>query len=1026
MAEWQIRVAIVSEPYLVPIRDDWVADADNTVAVIAPARAGSPTFANTVKGRGFVLTVLDGVAIAGVYFSPNRSFADFEQMLTELGALVGQVSPTPVLVAGDFNAKATAWGSPATDVRGDALVEWAISLGLTVLNTGTESTCVRQQGESIVDVTFSSNTLAHRVQNWRVETDVETLSDHRYIRFDVSNHSNTAREHRSAVGNGPRWVVGKLNRELAKEAAIVESWGTGTGLMEEGQVEQEAERLGAALTRMCDAAMPRAKPLVPRRRVYWWRPELRQLRRACVAARRRYTRCRRRRIRDYEEENGLYDTYRAARRALQTAIAQAKESAWEEWLETLNGDPWGRPYRAVRQKLRPWAPPLTSSLQPELVERVVGALFPERGEFMPPAMTSASRPRDTVMEVPPVTEAEFGAAVLKLRLKKTAPGPDGIPGCLLTVALSEIEERVKDLFTACLTQGRFPSQWKTGRLVLLQKDGRPLDQPSAYRPIVLLDETSKLFERVLAARLVKSMEPDLSEWQFGFRPLRSTLDAIARVRGIATEEISKGGVAMAASLDISNAFNTLPWETIKEALRYHNVPEYLQRVVADYFAGRVVTFPTRGGWGRRAMSCGVPQGSVLGPLLWNIGYDWVLRGTTLRGVSLTCYADDTLVLACGRNHREAAYLATAGVAHTVQRIRALGLQVALNKSEVMVFYGPGDEPPPGATITVGGTSIAVGSTMKYLGLVLDGRWKFEEHFRRLVPKLLAAAGALGRVLPNLGGPRGACRRLYISVVRSMALYGAPVWADTLNARNVALLRRPQRAIALRAARAYCTVSHVGACLLSGSPPWDLEAEALAGVFWRVKEARQENNWPAPREVQQWRAEAQDNMFRRWSHRLEIPGASRDLVEAIQPVLREWVERKHGAPTYHLTQLLTGHGCFGRYLREMARREQTPACHHCVGGAEDTAKHTREECPAWAEPRAALSTVIGRDLSLAAVVSQMVRSEEAWAAVAKFSMSVLTQKEAAERMREEDTNSAPQRRRRPGRRRRAFAGRMEPP
>ncbi|XP_048004333.1 uncharacterized protein LOC125240482 [Leguminivora glycinivorella] len=164
----------------------------------------------------------------------------------------------------------------------------------------------------------------------------------------------------------------------------------------------------------------------------------------------------------------------------------------------------------------------------------------------------------------------------------------------------------------------------------------------------------------------------------------------------------------------------------------------------------------------------------------------------------------------------------------------------------------------------------------------------------------------------------------------------------------------------------------------------------------------------------------------WSERLEIPGASRDLVTAVRPVLKEWVERKHGAPSFHLTQLLTGHGCFGWYLCERVGREPTPECHHCDRGAVDTAKHTREECPAWAEPRAAMSAAIGGDLSLPALIRCMVGSEEAWAAVTSFCVTVMTQKEAAERMREDDAASHPQRRRRPGRRRRAYAGRMLPP
>ncbi|XP_045536648.1 uncharacterized protein LOC123721585 [Papilio machaon] len=120
---------------------------------------------------------------------------------------------------------------------------------------------------------------------------------------------------RPLPGEGPRWKVSTLDPELAKEAAIVERWGA-NGTLDGLDTDARCERLAGALTRVCDAAMRRAGPALPRTRVYWWRPHLAGLRTACQVARRTYTRSRRRSRRDLDQEALLLAAYRAARAAL--------------------------------------------------------------------------------------------------------------------------------------------------------------------------------------------------------------------------------------------------------------------------------------------------------------------------------------------------------------------------------------------------------------------------------------------------------------------------------------------------------------------------------------------------------------------------------------------------------------------------------------------------------------------------------------------------------------------------------------
>ncbi|XP_072934924.1 uncharacterized protein [Epargyreus clarus] len=146
MAEWLIDVAVVAEPYFVPPTGNWVGDQDGLVAIASSRTLRVPPLTVIKRGRGYVAVRWRDYVLIGVYFSPNKILADFEEFLGGLETLIGQIQTRHVLVLGDLNAKSTAWGSPKTDARGVVLEEWATTTGLLVLNQGSVNTCVRQRG----------------------------------------------------------------------------------------------------------------------------------------------------------------------------------------------------------------------------------------------------------------------------------------------------------------------------------------------------------------------------------------------------------------------------------------------------------------------------------------------------------------------------------------------------------------------------------------------------------------------------------------------------------------------------------------------------------------------------------------------------------------------------------------------------------------------------------------------------------------------------------------------------------------
>nr|XP_026497526.1 uncharacterized protein LOC113401710 [Vanessa tameamea] len=181
-------------------------------------------------------------------------------------------------------------------------------------------------------------------------------------------------------------------------------------------------------------------------------PEIAELRATSNRARRAYVRCRRRNGLNPVLERQLWAAYRQLKKELQKAINCAKQRAREELLMGLNREPWGRPYRGLRGKLRTQGAPVTETLPPDLLLRLVGELFPHPGEHAPPNMAPRIVTVDNVAP-PHITEQEMGMTLDRLRARTTAPGPDDVPGRVLRDALKHLGGRLRELFDECLSNG---------------------------------------------------------------------------------------------------------------------------------------------------------------------------------------------------------------------------------------------------------------------------------------------------------------------------------------------------------------------------------------------------------------------------------------------------------------------------------------------------------------------------------------------------------------------------------------------
>lgn len=952
VVEQNCDVAIISEPYRIPPEDgNWTADRAKTVAVWTAGRYPVQEVVYCAD-EGFVVVKINGIFICSCYAPPRWTIEQFNQMLDRITEeLIGR---RPVVIAGDFNAWAVEWGSRLTTPRGSSLLEALAKLNIDIANEGSTSTYRREGRESIVDVTFCSPVLMGAI-NWRV-CEEYTHSDHQAIRYHIGGRARL--ESRGTQTNERRWRTANFEKNVFVEALRLES----------NSLNLSADELVAVLSRACDATMPRmGKPRNSRHPVYWWNPTIADLRAQCLRARRRMQRARN----DGDREQRRLP-YRAARAALNKAIKLSKKACLDNLCHKANLNPWGSAYKVAMSKIK--GPAVPPDRCPEKMKVIIEALFPIHEPTIWPPTPYVNQ--DTHDEEIRVTNEEL-IAVAKVLPIERAPGPDGIPNVALKAAIYENPDMFRSTIQHCIQEGSFPDIWKRQKLVLLPKPGKLPGDPSAYRPICLLDTVGKLLERVVLNRLTKYTESEsgLSELQFGFRKGRSTVDAIRTVvhaMQTAQKQQRRGNRYCAVvTLDVKNAFNSASWAAIADSLHRLRVPEYLCQILKSYFQNRRLIYETDAGKRSVAITAGVPQGSILGPTLWNVMYDEVLKLSLPRGVKVVGFADDVALLVIGETREEVEVLATEAIDTVEDWMREKKLSLAHHKTEIVVISN--QKNVQHATIVVGECTIDSKREVRHLGVMLDDRLNFNNHVDYVCKKATVVISALSRIMPNNSAIISSKRRLLASVSSSIVRYAAPVWSSALKTgRNRAQLNRTSRLMAMRVSSAYRTISSDAVCVIAGMIPICLLLEEDSECY-RDRGTRGIRKRARVSTLHKWQQQWDNAANGRWTHRL-IPNVSM------------WITRAHGEVNFHMTQFLSGHGCFKQYLYIFGHASSS-ICPECRD-TEETPEHVIFSCPRFAHSRGEMAAIVGVDVNVEDIVERMCSDEEKWNVVNRTVVQIM--------------------------------------
>ena len=390
--------------------------------------------------------------------------------------------------------------------------------------------------------------------------------------------------------------------------------------------------------------------------------------------------------------------------------------------------------------------------------------------------------------VRPVQPQEVNDIIGKLKNKTTLDTK--ISAIKLASNDLKFNQALSKIITSSLNEGIFPDELKLARVVPIHKEGSKTDV-SNYRPISLLTSFSKIYEKIMHNRIVEFMDANnsLHEMQYGFRSGRSCEHALLTAKNILLESLNKKQISLLLMIDFSKAFDLVEHDVLLKKLSHYGIRGVALNWLKSYLQNReqFVAVNSKDS-NKSTMKYGVPQGSILGPLLFLI-YINDIPGIC-EFAKFVLYADDANIIISGENMIEIEEKCNILLHVLSSWVKSNGLLLNLKKTNYMVFTRL--RKTQELNLLIDNKPIKRVTEAKFLGVIVDDRLTWTSHVKALKAKMSRYVGIMYKIKRHI--PLAVRLQIYNSFVQCRVNYCCLVWGFSSKSNIESIFSRQKKGL----------------------------------------------------------------------------------------------------------------------------------------------------------------------------------------------------------------------------------------